>query len=257
MKSRRIVFLLAEGMVLALTAGMLLYSCGGGENGGTDRSGTIALYVTDDLSGYRQVNATINAVDLMNTGSGASCRVFTGPQTFAITELAAVMQLINVSSCPAVSYNRIRIEFAKGVELMDLAENKSSCMFTSYRDHQNKPNALACGQDTCTLDINGAVNVLADQQNRLALDFDLKNFDVVNFGDLSTCSVTMKVSPLRAGDIDALRHPRGRHGPCLRSLHDGPDLHAHAGKLCFPRALFGDRDEPAAGDRCLAPAGAG
>jgi hypothetical protein len=199
-------------MVLALTAGTFLYSCSGGDGSGTGRSGMLALYVTDDLSGYKQVTATLNQVDLVNTGAGDSCRVFTGPQTFAITDLAALMQLINVSSCPAVPYNRIHIVFAKGVELMDIVNSTSSCTFTSYKDHQNKPNALACGQDSCTMDINGAVNVLVNQQNKLALDFDLKNFDVVNFGDPSACTVTMKVSPLNAGDMGALQHPEAFTG---------------------------------------------
>ena len=211
MKSRRIVFLLAACMVIAFTAGMILYSCSGG-GGGAAESGTFFLYITDAMAGYKQVTATIIKIDLLNTGSGASCRVFTGPQTFAITDLAGVMQLLDVSSCPAVSYNRIHIEFAKSVTLMDPAGNTSTCQFLSYKDVQNKPNVLSCGTDACTLDINGAVNVLARKQNRLALDFDLKNFDVVNFGDPSTCSVTMKVSPLHAGDMEALKHPEAITG---------------------------------------------
>ena len=211
MKSRRIVHLLAAGIVTALLAGMMLYSCSGG-GGGAAQSGTVALYLTDAMADYKQVTATIIEIDLMNTGSGASCRVFTGPKTFDITDLDAVMQLIDVSSCPAVPYNRIHIEFAKDVKLMDLTGSTSSCTFTSYKDQLNKPNALACGQDTCTMDINRAVNVLVNKQHKLALDFDLKNFDVVNFGDPSTCSVTMKVSPLHAGDMEALKHPEAITG---------------------------------------------
>jgi hypothetical protein len=202
-------------MFVVLTAAVLLYSCGGGGRGsigGPTLSGTVALYLTDDMSGYKQVLATINKIDLLNTGSGASCNVFTGPQTLDIANLTGVMQLINVTSCPAVPYNRIHIEFAKSVELMDQAGSTSTCMFTSYKDKNNHPNTLACGTDTCTLDINGAVNLLVSQPNKLALDFDLKDFDVANFGDPSTCSVTMKVSPLHAGEMKARRHPEAIMG---------------------------------------------
>jgi len=210
MKSRRIVFLLAAGTVLALFAGMLLYSCSGG--GKSTQSGAVALYVTDSIADYKQVTATISKIDVMHTGSGNSCTVFTGPQTFDITDLAAMMQLMNVASCPAVPYNRIHIEFAKSVTLMDLAGTTSSCRFLSYKDDQNRPNALACGTDACTLDISGAVNVLVNKQNKLALDFDLKNFEVVNFGDPAACAVTMKVSPLHAGEMQALMRPEAVTG---------------------------------------------
>jgi hypothetical protein len=212
MKNRQIAFLLAGGMAAVLFGGMLLSSCSSGGGGGGGQSGTVALYITDDMAAYKQVTATINTIALLNTGSGDSCTVFTGPQTVDITNLAGVMQLINIASCPAVPYNRIHIEFAKSVDLMDLANNTSTCRFMSYKDAQDKPNALSCGTDACTLDINGAVNVLVSRQNKLALDFDLKSFDVLNFGDPATCTVTMKVSPLHAGDMEALKHPESVTG---------------------------------------------
>ena len=59
---------------------------------------------------------------------------------------------------------------------------------------------------TCTLDINGAVNVLMNQSNKLALDFKLKDFDVDNFGT-NQCSVTLKVSPVHVESFKNL----GRH----------------------------------------------
>lgn len=212
MKTRRIGILLAASMLVMLGAAMLLHSCGGRADEGTIPSGIVAMYVTDDMSGYKQVLATINKIDLLNTGSGDSCTVFTGPQTLDIANLAGVMLLVDVGSCHAVPYNRIHIEFAKSVALMDLAESTSECMFTSYKDNANHPNTLACGTDTCTLDINGAVNVFANKQNKLALDFNLKDFDVANFGNKSTCSVTMKVSPLHAGEMEALGHPEAITG---------------------------------------------
>jgi hypothetical protein len=45
------------------------------------------------------------------------------------------------------------------------------------------------------------VNVFAKLNNKLVLDFDLKEFEVNDF-PLSNCSVTMKTSPLSDSDVD-------------------------------------------------------
>ena len=205
MKLRPVALLSTASTIAILTIAVLLSSCGGG-GGGSTATGTVALYITDSMADYQQVLATINRIDLMHTGSGASCTVFTGPLTLDLADLAGVMQLIDVGPCSAIPYNRIHLEFEKSVALMDRAGSTAPCTFTSYKDDKNNPNILACGADRCTLDINGAVNVLANQQNTLALDFDLKDFDVVHFGDPAACSVTMKVSPLHAGQISARKH---------------------------------------------------
>lgn len=182
----------------------LFYACGGG--GGGTQSGTVALYLTDDISDYQQVTATVNKVQLLKTGSTTTCVILADPVTVDLTNLAGVMQLVNVSSCPAVPYNRIHIEFAKAVELTNEAGSTSSCDFTSYRvDAQSKPNVLLCGPASCSLDINGALNVLVRQQHMLGLDFDLKNFSVSDFGT-PACAVTMKISPLHASDMDKIKH---------------------------------------------------
>jgi hypothetical protein len=180
----------------------LLYSCGGG--GASSDTGTVALYVTDDIADYQQVSATINSVQLRHTGTGAVCDVFTGPLTVDLTNLDGVLQLIDVTACRAVPYNRIHIEFAKSVELTSAA-GSSACSFTSYLDDHLKPNALSCGADTCTLDINGAVNVLVKGYHKLVLDFDLKRFTVSGFGTPS-CQVTMKVSPLHVSGMTGAKH---------------------------------------------------
>jgi len=184
-------------------------SCSGG--GEKTSSGTVALFLTDSIADYQQVTATINKVQLRHTGSGATCDVFTGPVTVDFTNVAGVMQLIELSSCPAVPYNRIHIEFAKSVELTNLAGGSSACMFASYLDDQSRPNMLACGADVCTLDINGAVNVLAGRTGKLALDFDLKNFVVTGFGT-TACQVTMKVSPLHASDMERINYQEALTG---------------------------------------------
>ncbi len=186
-----------------IMGGILLYSCGGGNNAGSG-SGTVGVYVTDDMSMYSQVTATIEKIQLVNTGPGTSCDLLAAPVTANIANLSNVMQLVDVTQCIAGSYNRFRLEFDKSVQLMSATGTTSDCFFTSFMDQGSgtQPKVLNCDASTgiCTLDVNGAVNVLAMKDNKLALDFDLKNFDVKNFG-MQNCSATMNVSPLTASQM--------------------------------------------------------
>lgn len=200
---------------LVLTAGLiaiLFYSCGGHNGSGTAPAVKVGLYITDNMADYKQVNATITKVQVLHTDSGAACDLLTTPVALDIAELSQMLQLVSVSTCTAVPYNRIHIEFEKSVELMDIDDVPSLCSFDSYMDQGDGPNVLQCNGATCSLDINGAVNVLVNQQNKLALDFVLKDFLVRSFGDASACSVTMKVSPLHAMDMGARGHPEGITG---------------------------------------------
>lgn len=183
---------------LALT-GSILASCGGGE-GTSSSSGNVSLFVTDDISTFKEVKAKVNKIQLVHTGTGASCDVLTEPAAFDITNLAGVMQLLNNATCPAENFNRIRIEFDKTVTITDAGNTTNTCSFSSYKDDHNKPNVLQCSGDTCSMDINGAINVLANKNNKLALDFNLKEFEVEDFG--ANCSVTLKVSPLNASEME-------------------------------------------------------
>ncbi len=202
---KRIFFYIFSAAILL---GGMLYSCGGGGSSNTlPATGTVGLYITDDMSLMSQVTATVNKVQLVNTGMGTSCDMLAAPVTLNIANLANVMQLVDVTQCPAGPYNRFRIEFEKGVQLLSgTTGTVSSCSFTSYMANgmgmAMQPNNLSCDPDTniCTLDVNGAVNVLGMQDNKLALDFDLKNFSVMNMG-LQDCSVTMKVSPMGPGQM--------------------------------------------------------
>jgi hypothetical protein len=198
--------------VLLIAAVISFNSCSGGSSGGGTSSGTVALYATDDMSNYKQVIVTINKVTVLNTGSTATCDVLTTtttpstPLKIDIANLSDVLQLLSVAECPAVPYNRLHIEFDKSVQLMDSAVTTSTCTFTSYKNEANHVNRLYCSGDSCSLDINGAVNVLVNHYNKVALDFRLKDFDVDNFGTPS-CSVTMKVSPIHGKEFEHLyRH---------------------------------------------------
>jgi hypothetical protein len=208
MKGRTGKFLVLAGIVCIVIAAAFLYSCGGDGTGG---SGSVALFLTDNASMYTSVTATIDRIELINTGSGATCTVLDEPTALEITDLAGVLQLISVNECPAAPYNRARIVFEKGVQLTDQSGTSSFCTFTSYKDDHNHPNVLQCNGNLCTLDVNGAVNVLARRHTGMGLDFDLKEFDVLGF-NTGSCTVTMKVSPLHGPHLWNLGLLRGVTG---------------------------------------------
>lgn len=216
MTIQKMLFWLLIGSLVIVTSAILFYSCGRSDNTGT-QFGTVGTFLTDDMSLFTQVTGTIEKVQLISTGTGTICDVLTGPAPVNIANLADVLQLVNVTSCPAGPYNRIHIAFDKNVQLMSSPTGTpSSCSFASYKDtgSNNQPNILKCdpATDICALDINGAVNVFANQPNKLALDFNLKDFDVTNPDNPLTCAVTMKVSPLHSGEIEALGRPEAVTG---------------------------------------------
>jgi hypothetical protein len=202
---KRLLFPILASSIIAAT---LLYACsgGGGGTGGTlpasgagTTTGSVGLYLTDDMSMYSQVTATVNKVQLIHTGLGRSCDLLTFPVSVNISNMAGIMQLVDVSQCPAGPYNRYRILFDKSVQLVSGPTGTPTlCSFTDYSPQGmgSKPNKLSCDANgICTLDVTGAVNVLAQMDTKVALDFDLKNFIVANLG-MPGCSVTMKVHPL-------------------------------------------------------------
>lgn len=214
MWNHRMPLRLALVLMPAIAVPLFLFlSCGGGK-GSNDQQGSVALYLTDNMGDYQQVTATITRVQAGNRGTGASCDILTEPVTVDIPGLADILQLVSVADCPAADYNRLHVEFERDVQLMDGQGVPSACSFTSYKDDGNRPNALACDPSSgiCALDITGAVNVLVNRTTPIALDFDLKDFDVRNFGDPETCAVTMKVSPIHADGIRQRGHRRAVAG---------------------------------------------
>ncbi|MBI5664972.1 MAG: DUF4382 domain-containing protein [Nitrospirae bacterium] len=213
---RKIVLLITIGLIAA-SVPFLMLSCsggggsiggGGGGSSSGSSNGSVALFITDSPDeDFKQVTLTINKVQLVHMGSGASCDVLTAPVTADITDLSTVLQLVDVEPCPARSYNRIEIELDEQVVLTDLGDTTADCNLASYKDDDNKPNVLQCNGNTCSINISGAVNVLSKQNHNLALDFDLKEFEVSDFNQ-PFCTVTMKVSPLNASDFDQ-RHDDG------------------------------------------------
>ena len=190
----------AMAAVLLLT-GVIMYACGSSNDGGG--TGSVSLYVTDDLGDYKQVNATLNDVQLVHTGTGLTCDLLDEPQNLDIANLHEVVQYVDTTDCPAGQYNRIHIEFEEAVGLVNNADTAAACLFDSYKDtgNANRPNVLTCSDGICTMNINGAVNVAVNTDNQFGLDFDLREFEVENFGT-TECSVTMKVEPLNRNGFD-------------------------------------------------------
>jgi hypothetical protein len=219
MNVKKLLFIIT----IALAGAILIYACGGGD-GGPSGTGMVYLYATDDfMDGYMSVSLVVRSVALLNTGSGSYCEVLAGPVKLDVPELEGVLSLLDVTQCPAVPYNRIRVALQKGVKLRDASGKSSDCSLASYKDEHMRPNALNCTGDLCTLDITGEVNVFAFQGNMLGLDFDLKEFEVEHFGQ-PRCSVTMKVSPLHADDMDDMDGYEEEVSGYITSLHTGADL---------------------------------
>jgi len=174
---------------------------GGGGGGGTSSTATVSSYVTDDLGGYDTVEMTINTVQLRHT-SGRNCEIIKGPLTIDAAELGhdELLENVDTTVCEAGSYNRLHVELAEDVKLVHEVNGQpqtNTCKFVSYyEDNKATPNRLACTNGICSLDINGAVNLVAGNHEHVALDADLKEFTVD--GSKTPCEVTLKVSPLHA-----------------------------------------------------------
>ena len=81
----RLYVLLAALIITALA----VTACNSGSTttGSGSTTGTVSLYLTDDLSDYQHVVATLNAVQLRHTGSDTHCDLLSAPKTLDITEL--------------------------------------------------------------------------------------------------------------------------------------------------------------------------
>lgn len=191
-------------LVFLLGIGGFLVSCSGGGDGASSSSttGTASLYLTDDISDYQKVTVTVTGVKLLHTGQGTTCDLLTDVEVVDVANLGDELHWVNQTNCVATEYNRLRLEFAQNVELMDGNDLAGSCTFRSWKANGNgNPNILTCVDGKCSVEMTGAVNVAAGQTTPLALDFDLKQFEVEGFGT-STCSATMKVEPLNHNGME-------------------------------------------------------
>jgi hypothetical protein len=190
-------------ILVALLAAASLYACGGGSGGGSAGSARVSAYVTDDLGGYDSVVLTLNSVQLRHT-SGRSCEIIRGLLEIDAAELGhdQIVQHVDTTTCETGPYNRLHVELDDDVTLRQTVNNQpvtQACKFVSYYEgNSGLPNRLACTNGVCSLDVTGAVNLIAGNHEHVALDADLKEFTVNT--DPTPCEVTLKVSPLRADD---------------------------------------------------------
>ena len=203
----RLIILLCMLISMSLT-----FSCGGPGPDPQPGSGkgTVALFITDNMSFYKQVVSTITGVRLINSGTAEVCELLEEPVTVDIANLTNMAQYAALADCPEGSYNRIDIDIKKDVRLMDQLGTASACAFTSFFDESGQTQPLVCDPVTgiCTLSAaggkrGGTVLVQEDLYNDLGIDFDLKKFTVTEFGNPSTCSVTMAVYPVSAVDMNS------------------------------------------------------
>jgi hypothetical protein len=197
MRAHRIL----AGILVAVLVVLTLHACGGdsSQGGGAPASASVTSYVTDDLGGYDSVVLTVNKVEIRHT-SGRSCAIITGPLTIDAAELGRdqILERVDTMTCEAGPYNRLFVELDDDVTLVQTAGNPpQSCKFVSYyEDGSARPNRLACANGVCSLNITGAVNLVAGSHEHVALDVDLKEFTVDT--SVIPCEVTLKVSPLHA-----------------------------------------------------------
>ena len=190
---------------VALLAAVTLYACGGSdEDSGSPASTTVSAYVTDDLGGYESVMLELRSVQLRHT-SGRSCEIIGALPVTDFAELGRdeILELVDTTDCPAGPYNRLYVELDDDVTLRQSSTSAPlTCKFTSYFDDNlpvpTLPNVLDCNTGICSLNITGAVNLVAGNHEHVALDVDLKNF-IVNT-NVTPCEVTLKVSPLHADE---------------------------------------------------------
>jgi hypothetical protein len=210
------------GMGLVAAALILAISCGTG--GGPDfqagsGKGSVVLFITDNISFYKQVVSTITGVRLVNSGTGGICAVMEIPVTLDIANLTNIAHYTNVAQCPKGNYNRIDISFLGAVHLMDQREATSACAYTSYTNESGDQMPLSCDSATgiCTISIQGGTRgvpflVQEDFYNDLGLDFDLKQFSVMDFGNPAACAVNMKVFTKNAADMNSSGRSHGATG---------------------------------------------
>ncbi len=197
--------------IIVLSTVLLFNSCGGSGNAPLSDP-LVGLSITGDAAHFRQVVVTVEKIQILNTGTGAFCDVLSVPINIDLADLAKIMQLSNITGCGEGAYDTINIELDRSVQLMTASSGTTTrtvslCSFASYRDEEKRTRALQCSGPLCALEISAAVNVLAKQDNRLALDFNIKDSDVVNPDDPSTCALTVNVSHLDETEMNTLAYP--------------------------------------------------
>ena len=207
--------------LLLIASASLLFSCGGtvqDPNPGSGK-GSVALFITDNISFYKQVVATVTAVRLINSGLASSCEVLDGQTTLDLANLTDIAQYVDLTECDAGKYNVLEIDVRKDVWLMNQLNATSSCSFDAVLNAAGRPVPLDCDPVTgiCTVPVRGGLRdgwvlVQEDRYNDLGIDFNLKEFTVNDFGG-PACSVTMAAATISAADFNSSGRAHSVTGP--------------------------------------------
>lgn len=220
MKKCNVIKWLAVPLLAILTS--LTLSCGKNGEEEADNTlagpGTVAVFITDNISYFKQVIATVDSVSLVNTDARRSCAVLKTPVTLDLSNLTNFAQFVDAAECPSGPYNRIDIRFQRDVLLMDQLDTPSACRFAFSLDENGGATPLACDPNgECGINIRGAarqgaVTVRPGTTNDLGIDFNLKQFEVADFGDPQLCSVSLKASAMDAASLNNSGRAHGLTG---------------------------------------------
>lgn len=161
-------------------AGVLAYACGGG---GSVPSATVGAYITDASGNYTSVNATIREVSLTNSVSGETCVLFSSQNgiTTNLVDLQNSMRLLDMTTCPVGTYNRIKVVIDRYVSVSNSTQSNTCTIDPDGMMAMNDEYAnVSCDNETCTVEVlveDGGLTIFEGRVNEVAIDFELTDSD--------------------------------------------------------------------------------
>ena len=178
------------GRIIMLGLLLLLVSaCGTSEDQGAVRSGTVSVFITDDLTqDYSEVWVTLYQLvaekEHQEDQENHEVRLFKDPAGLVVnlTTLAGVGELLSVVNIPEGTYNKFKIKLAKEVKLV---KPNGDTETRPFRTHDNSA-------DFAVLKLNGNLVVTAGEVTAFAIDFDLSRFTINNEGEVVPTLIFVK-----------------------------------------------------------------
>jgi hypothetical protein len=161
--------------VLAVVAGLLVTSCGGGSGGDASNGGvgSVAVLLTDGPSEeFDEINLTVTEVRLI--GDDGDAVVFSGERTVNLLDLGDDSEVFSIADAPAGAYNKIRLI----ITALELVKRDEAGGIVEVIE----PPLPANGK----IDLNPRMRFLVagDEPLVLQLDFDAdKSFHIVQLGN--------------------------------------------------------------------------
>lgn len=155
---------------------------GGGSSGGSSaNSGTVSTFVTDNISQeFNEAWITIKRVTISDLGNTEFILYDdANGKVFNLLELSGIGKLLNISTIPPGSYNKIGITVANQITLVNKSGQTINAKFSPT------------GTDY-TIVVNGNVTVNAGQNTSFGIDFDTKQFTYNAQTGIVTATVIFK-----------------------------------------------------------------